>query len=76
MIVKTGNPLAVVVLIITIGSFARSVFDHVGWNFLNIFSVSNEILRSVADEFIFNFMFINSLISVIGWAVLSSDKGE
>ena len=75
-IMKTGNALVVVMLIITVGSYARAVFDHVGWNFLAIFSVSDEIYRSVTYEFLFNFLFINSLVFLVAWAVLSSVKSK
>jgi hypothetical protein len=69
---KMSNLIGAVMLTITASSFLRSVYDHVGWRFWEIYSATQEVQESVAKEFLITFFFLNALVAVCIWAITST----
>ena len=60
------------VALITLSSFGRAAFDHVGWKIWNIFAMDAALKESFVQEAAMNFLLINSFAIFVFWAVASS----
>jgi len=56
--------------IITVGSYLRAAYDHVGLDLWALFTAAPQIHKSIAEDAFFNFLFLNGLVLVGAWAAL------
>lgn len=62
--------IAAIMAVITTWSYLRAVYDHVGLNVSLLLTATPELHRGIAEDSLFNFLFLNGLVLAGVWASL------
>ncbi len=57
-------------LVITLGTYLRAAYDYVGLNVLRLLHAAPEVHKSIIQNAMLHFLFLNGLIVALVWAAL------